>query len=46
MQKPDALAVIEIADTCNIYENAFNYKATGVCYNNMANFQYKNEVYS
>ena len=46
MQKSDALAVIELADTCNIFENAFNYKAAGVCYNNMANFQYKNEVYN
>ena len=46
MQKPAALAVIDLADSCSIFEEAFNYKATGVCYNNMANFQYKNEAYS
>jgi hypothetical protein len=46
MRKKDALAVIDLAETCSIFEQAFNYKATGVCYNNMANFQYKNESYN
>ena len=38
MKKPAALAVIDLADSCSIFEQACNYKATGVCYNNMANF--------
>ena len=46
MQKKDALAVIDLAETCSIFESHSNYKATGVCYNNMANFQFKNESYN
>jgi len=35
---PDAFAVIELAESCNMFEKSKNYKATGVCYNNIANY--------
>jgi len=44
LEKEDALAVIDLAETCVMYEN-LNYKAAGVCYNNIANVQYKNGKY-
>jgi hypothetical protein len=34
-----ALAVIELAEACLMFEKIENYKATGVCYNNIANYQ-------
>jgi hypothetical protein len=46
MDKSDAIAVIDLAETCTTFEDATNYRAAGVCYNNIANFQYKNEAYS
>jgi len=46
MDKTDAIAVIDLAETCTTFEDASNYRAAGVCYNNIANFQYKNENYS
>ena len=45
MKKQDALAVIDLADTCKMFDEKENWKAAGVCYNNIANFQYKNEAY-
>jgi hypothetical protein len=36
LKQEDALAVIDLAGTCFMYEN-LNYKAAGVCYNNIAN---------
>ena len=36
LQQEDALAVIDLAETCQMFEKA-NYKAAGVCYNNIAN---------
>ena len=47
-QKEDALAVIDLAEACNMFikdENNPNYKAAGICYNNIANIQYKNGRY-
>ena len=41
MMKEDALAVIDLAEACNMFEGK-NYTAAGVCYNNIANFQIKN----
>lgn len=41
MEKEDALAVIDLAEACNIFEGK-NYTVSGVCYNNIANFQVKN----
>jgi hypothetical protein len=34
--KPDALAVIDLAEACNMF-NGTNPKAAGICYNNIAN---------
>lgn len=45
MDKPDALAVLDLAEACNMFDGS-NYKAAGICYNNIANIQYKNEKYS
>jgi hypothetical protein len=36
MSKTDALAVIDLAEACNMF-NGVNYKAAGICYNNIAN---------
>lgn len=44
MSKTDALAVIDLAEACNMF-NGVNYKAAGICYNNIANIQYKNEKF-
>jgi hypothetical protein len=35
---PDAFAVIDLAESCNMFSKINNYKATGVCYNNIANY--------
>lgn len=45
MSKPNALAVIDLAEACNMFDG-HNYKAAGVCYNNIANFQIKNGKYT
>ena len=42
--KSDVIATIDLAEACMQY-NGQNYKAAGVCYNNIANLQYKNEKY-
>ena len=44
LDKEDALAVIDLAETCQMYDK-HNYKAAGVCYNNIANLQFKNNKY-
>lgn len=41
MGKETALAVIDLAEACNMFEGK-NYTAAGVCFNNIANFQIKN----
>lgn len=45
MNKPDALAVIDLAEACQMFDGT-NYKAAGICYNNIANIQYKNEKFA
>ena len=45
MLKSDALAVIDLAEACDMFDGK-NYKAAGICYNNIANIQYKNEKYA
>eukprot|EP00347_Sterkiella_histriomuscorum_P007084 403350315 len=45
MFKSDALAVIDLAEACNMFD-CQNYKAAGICYNNIANIQFKNEKYA
>ncbi len=44
MFKTDAMAVIDLAEACNMFDGQ-NYKAAGICYNNIANVQFKNEKY-
>jgi len=43
-QKEDALAIIDLAEACDMFkeERPINYKASGICYNNIGNYQYKN----
>jgi hypothetical protein len=41
LNKPDALAVIEIAEACTLFDGK-SYIAAAVCYNNIGNLQYKN----
>jgi len=36
LNKPDALAVIEIADACTLFDGK-SYTAAAVCYNNIGN---------
>ena len=43
--KPDALAVIDIAEACTLFDGK-SYAAAAVCYNNIGNLQYKNEKYN
>lgn len=39
MYKDDSLAVIDLAEACNMFENQEtpNVKAQGICYNNIGN---------
>ena len=43
MDKPDALAIIDLAEACTMFyeDQPRNYKAAGICYNNIGNIQYK-----
>lgn len=45
MFKTDAMAVIDLAEACNMFDGQ-NYKAAGICYNNIGNIQFKNEKYT
>lgn len=38
------IALIDLAQACVLFSGT-NYKAAGVCYNNIANLHYKNEKY-
>jgi hypothetical protein len=44
VNKPDALAVLDLAEACNMFDGT-NYKAASICYNNIACIQYKNEKF-
>ena len=44
-QESDVIALIDLAQACVLFSGQ-NYKAVGVCYNNIANIQYKNEKYA
>ena len=39
MDKPDALAIIDLAEACNMFyeDSPKNYKAAGICFNNIGN---------
>ena len=44
LHKEEALAIIDLADTCTNFENLKpkpNDRFAGVCYNNIANLQFK-----
>ena len=49
--KEDALAVIDLAEACNMFMESEtpnippNRKAAGICFNNIGNIQYKNGQY-
>ena len=43
-QGSDVLALIDLAQACVLFSGQ-NYKAVGVCYNNIANLHYKNGKY-
>jgi len=45
--KEDALAVIDLAEACNMFieEETPNYKAAGICFNNIGSIQYKTGKY-
>lgn len=46
MHKSDTLAVIDLAEACYLFESdGPNYKAASVCYNNIANLQFKSGRY-
>ena len=38
------LPLIDLAQACVLF-SGYNYKAVGVCYNNIANLRYKNAIY-
>ena len=38
----DVISIMDLAKTCLMYQNEKNIKATGVCYNNIANLHFKN----
>lgn len=40
----DSIAIMELAGMCTMFDG-FNYKYAGVCYNNIANLQFKNKKY-
>lgn len=43
LNKEDAIAVIDLAEACNMFleEEPPNFKASGICFNNIGNIQYK-----
>ena len=43
-QESEVIALIDLAEACVLFSGQ-NYKAAGVCYNNIANLHYKNEKY-
>jgi len=45
LHKPDSFATMDLAQASTIFEQSRNFKAAGICYNNIANIQYKNEKY-
>ena len=47
-EKQDALAIIDLAEACTMFkrDNPGNFKASGICYNNIGSLQYKNGNYT
>ena len=48
LHKEEALAIIDLAELCSNFEKMDppNHKFAGICYNNIANLQFKNGKYS
>ena len=46
LQKNDSEAIMDLAQAASIFKKSKNYKALGICYNNIANIQYKNAQYN
>jgi hypothetical protein len=46
MEKNDSSAIMDLAQAASIFKKSSNYKALGICYNNIANVQYKNAQYN
>lgn len=42
----DVISVMDLAETCLMYTKEANYKAAGVCFNNIANLHMKHGKYS
>lgn len=45
LQKEDSQAIMELAQSASIFKNSGNVKALGICLNNIANIQYKNNQF-
>ena len=39
--KEDALAVLDLAEACQMFIGETNHKAAGICYSNIGNIQYR-----
>ena len=46
LKMEDAVAVIDLAGSCVMFDTIGNYRACGVCYNNIANYHVKHQKYS
>jgi hypothetical protein len=46
LKKSDSSAIMDLAQAASIFRKSNNYKALGICYNNIANVQYKNAHYN
>ena len=48
LEKEEALAIIDLAELCSNFEKMDppNHRFAGICYNNIANLQFKNGKYS
>jgi hypothetical protein len=42
LEKEDSEAIMDLAQAASIFKQSKNFKALGICYNNIANIQYKN----
>ena len=46
LEKGDSEAIMDLAQAASIFKKSKNLKALGICYNNIANIQYKNAQYN
>ena len=45
MEKEDALAVIDLAEACSMFQAQKHFKASGICFNNIGNLQFKSNKF-